>query len=111
MPARGTLLNVPITAGTIHQELGLVSIITYNPEISILKVTQGCDRTMATVNLKWRDQQLVLVNQYFKFSEDTQDDAEKLLKITEQVKRNVILVADVNAHNSLWHSRETDDKR
>lgn len=50
MPARGTLLNVPLTARTIHQEHGLASIVMYNPEILILKVTQGCDRTMATVD-------------------------------------------------------------
>ncbi|CAI6370238.1 unnamed protein product [Macrosiphum euphorbiae] len=85
------------------------AIVIMNKNIPVLSLEQFKTEYTVAVSIGTREQAIIVVSSYFKYSLPTNDFIEQLRPILDR-EVNTIVGADVNGHSTLWHSSESNER-
>jgi hypothetical protein len=108
----GKLASV-IAANTsiFYSKDSMAAIIIYNRNLVVMKMSQGTDTHMVTVEVQLNRKSFYVINQYCQFSDPIENHMSKLSNMSLLAQQsNAVYCADVNAKSSLWFSSVTDQK-
>ncbi|CAI6375958.1 unnamed protein product [Macrosiphum euphorbiae] len=80
-----------------------------NNHIQVLSLEQFKTDYTVAVSIGTREQAIIVVSSYFKYSLPTNDFIEQLRPIFDR-EVNTIVGADVNGHSTQWHSSESNER-
>jgi hypothetical protein len=109
----GKLASVTAASTSIfYNKDSMAAIIIYNRNLVVTKMSQGTDTHMVTVEVELNRKSFYIINQYYQFSDPTEDHMSKLSNMSLLAQQsNVVYCADVNAKSSLWFFSVTDQKK
>jgi hypothetical protein len=108
----GKLASVTAASTSIfYSKDSMATIIIYNRNLVVRKMSQGTDTHMVTVEIQLNRKSFYVINQHCQFSDPIEDHMSKLsnMRLLAQ-QNNIVYCADVNAKSSLRFSSVTDQK-
>ncbi|XP_016659668.1 uncharacterized protein LOC107883674 [Acyrthosiphon pisum] len=84
------------------------AIVIMNKDIQMLNLEQYKTDYTVAVSIRTREQAVIVVSSYFKYSLPTNVFIEQLRPILDREVRTA--GADVNGHSTLWHSPESNER-
>lgn len=85
--------------------------LIFSGDVGTTLIRQHTNSHCVCVEIKIKDLNVILVNQYFQFADTIQGHLESTRKILDDYRTSeVIIMADVNAKSVTWHCDNTDER-
>lgn len=87
------------------------AIVITNENITVTQVTNLCTEHLITAEVINGDDKWIIASLYAQYSHDIQPYAQLLKDVLHSAgNRKAMILADINARSTLWHSNKTDDR-
>lgn len=108
----GAMPGMPIDVRiTMTGEIPKAATIIFNKNLTITNLVKYTDTHCVCIEVISKYGGIIIINQYYQFSEEIEMHLEKTRDILSAYSdKPVIVMADINAKSTLWHSGRTDER-